>query len=570
MSIKSRLFFVIIVVILTNQIAMGFIGYVNIRNLSESSIGNSAVDNLEIIALQIDGNKIEELALRPSEEAPYFKETYDYLYNIIKNSSFYYLYILTDQASPGMYRFVVDGSDAIGGENYSPAGSESKANEFPGAEVAFIQKTQSYSKEVKQEWGYNISAFVPIKNSQGQVVGVLGADKLTDQARTARIDTLLTFVTAIVVLLLMGIGFSVWQVRTMIKPLDKMVDHIETISTGNFTVQFTHKVNDEIGKINQALSRMLNSIGEMLKMTGNSMQQVADVNESLERQIHQTVQTISEVAHTTTTMAATATVQAQNTENGLTEMEALSEILLLNQEHLGALNNSLQQVNESKKRGAEMITSLQIASVAGQKAVEEVVVDIKRTNESTGKIDIANEEIQNIAQQTNLLALNAAIEASRAGEAGRGFAVVADEIRMLAEQSARSAKDIAVVTKNLKENSTLTVKTMEHLQQVSQNQISAAGETGQRFEEISSTIGSTFEVMEKMVGNQDKIENMRQELAQLFNDLAEEAEQNAAITEEVSASVEEQTSMMDVIRSCVGDLASSTESLENSMKQFKY
>jgi methyl-accepting chemotaxis protein len=125
------------------------------------------------------------------------------------------------------------------------------------------------------------------------------------------------------------------------------------------------------------------------------------------------------------------------------------------EQNSAALSELETQVSATARDARDAAQKTQRADLSARSARDEVNITreavrdvVTRTEEIRRFVDMVDQ----IALQTKLLALNASVEAARAGDHGRGFSVVATEVRALADQSAKSAAEVAAVVKAILES----------------------------------------------------------------------------------------------------------------------
>lgn len=173
-----------------------------------------------------------------------------------------------------------------------------------------------------------------------------------------------------------------------------------------------------------------------------------------------------------------------NEMNGNSVNEAAMK---MNQE----LSSVVLAIEEMSSVIKEIAINCQNTSIKSTEAVadaEKGNLEIMELNKHTKAIENVLEQIKEIADQTDLLALNATIEAAAAGEAGRGFAVVANEVQQLANKTAVATQEVNKRVSQISNSMTSSCDLMERIAEANKDIQGASTSLAAAIDEFSVTV----------------------------------------------------------------------------------
>ena len=400
---------------------------------------------------------------------------------------------------------------------------------------------------------------------------ILATNYSIPKAEEAYKKTLSNYILFMIGIAVFFLIISFIIVRIISKGIQTSVQHLDEVADGKLNVTISDKLTsrgDEVGNIANAIHSLIQKFKLIVDNLQGSSNTLTDFTVSIKENFAAINTSITDINTAVEEIAIGATSQANEAQSVAEQMNEMGISVEKASENIAALRQSTKSMEDSNNEVSKTLHELATISTNAKESISAVQKQTDDTNQVAMDIQNVVTMIADISEQTNLLSLNASIEAARAGERGRGFAVVADEVMKLAAQSKDSTEQIENIVRKLIDKSNDNVEAMEHVMQEIQTQFDKLNQTRNVFESLNLEISHVTNAVDRITDEIENINQFKNEVYGNLESLSAISEENAAATEETSATM---MYLSDIVENCdnaVGQLGDISDLLEGNVKKF--
>lgn len=404
----------------------------------------------------------------------------------------------------------------------------------------------------------------------GKSIVIVTADEADALASINAVSKKISIGAVVVFIIIAVISFIVG--RLISNPIIKISNSISRLSDLDLredeSIEKLTRYKDEIGLMARSTRNVSEKIRNVISMISRQSENLLNTSIALVGNANDTINSLHQVEIAVSEVAEGATSQAQETSDATTNIIVMGDMIENSSEEVHRLRKSSGDIGDAAQKATEILNELLSINAKAVDAIEMIRGRINTTNESVEDIKAATVIITSIAEETNLLSLNASIEAARAGEQGRGFAVVASQIQKLAEQSNESAKKIEDITLMLIDDSNKSVAGINEVKDIMDKQSSHVKDTSNAFDRVKQNIDVSIKGLSELIDIMTRLDTARGAVTDTVQNLSAIAEENAASSQESSASVTEVGNVMDQVVPALQQLKDISQTIDENLKQF--
>jgi len=572
-SIQGKLIIISLALLIIPSLVIGLVSYSKAKkgldDIGEQVIKNSVESSLQLIELanesvkrgdvplEIAQEKVREAFLGPKDSEG--KRPINYPGDL---GEYGYLYVLddkgtltthptregdnlwNDQDSSGNYFIREVTEKALAGGGYTKYEFE-----LPGQDVV-ADKIIYSAKDPNWGWiivsGTYMQDFNEGANSLLFVIGI-------------------TLLGAIII----GTVVVIMVSRHLALPVRKLSKLVREVAKGNLTVEIENlQRSDEIGQLNEGFNEMVDQLKTLITDVEEAIVEIQSTSSNLTSVAEETNAYGDEIVKAINEVSNGALMQASDAEDtNRTAIDFARQIELLHDKNEVMLDAS-QNMKQSNQDGLLNLKSLKETSHESSEVINNVHAVFNSLIVKVREVEGIVGTITEISDQTNLLALNASIEAARAGEHGKGFAVVAEEVRKLADQTSVATERVRTTLKGIESETNLVNDEMKKTNVIVRQQNDSVAITESSFKEIELAVEEIISIIKEMTTGVEYLNGSKNNIMQSIESIAMISEKNAAASEEVTASVDEQQRAIQVVSESSNDLTDEITALQDSIKRF--